>query len=245
MELVAGVDRDLHRRPGRPALADARPAARGGPRRRRLRDARAAPGRRGAVAGLHPRPVRDLPARAGHQRRARAGGVAAAIGGRGRGPRRLRDGDVPPPPWARGDRARPAAERRGRSRDRRRAGLRRSRHVPRGRRLRGGPRRGRRRGLRLQPDPPPAGGARPRAVPDGAHGAAAGRGARDRRHGPARASGEVHPQGAISSLLFYAWSHSRNFSPSEVRGWLDEAGFTDVDVHRNVRSPFRMVVTAR
>ncbi len=58
-------------------------------------------------------------------------------------------------------------------------------------------------------------------------------------------TGEVHPQGAISSLLFYAWSHSRNFSPSEVRGWLDEAGFTDVDVHRNVRSPFRMVVTAR
>ncbi len=49
----------------------------------------------------------------------------------------------------------------------------------------------------------------------------------------------------ISSLLFYAWSHSRNFSPSEVRGWLDEAGFTDVEVHRNVRSPFRMVVTAR
>jgi SAM-dependent methyltransferase len=58
-------------------------------------------------------------------------------------------------------------------------------------------------------------------------------------------TGEVHPQGAISSLLFYAWSHSRNFSPSEVRGWLDEAGFSDVDVHRNVRSPFRMVVTAR
>ena len=59
------------------------------------------------------------------------------------------------------------------------------------------------------------------------------------------ASGEVHPQGAISSLLFYAWSHSRNFSPSEVRGWLDEAGFPDVEVHRNVRSPFRMLVTAR
>ena len=58
-------------------------------------------------------------------------------------------------------------------------------------------------------------------------------------------SGEVHPQGAISSLLFYAWSHSRNFSPSEVRGWLDEAGFPDVEVHRNVRSPFRMLVTAR
>jgi SAM-dependent methyltransferase len=56
---------------------------------------------------------------------------------------------------------------------------------------------------------------------------------------------EVYRHGAISSLLFYAWSHSRNFSPSEVRGWLGEAGFNGVDVHRNVRSPFRMVVTAR
>ena len=56
---------------------------------------------------------------------------------------------------------------------------------------------------------------------------------------------ELSPHGAVSSLLFYAWSHSRNFSPSEVRGWLDEAGFPDVEVHRNVRSPFRMLVTAR
>jgi SAM-dependent methyltransferase len=56
---------------------------------------------------------------------------------------------------------------------------------------------------------------------------------------------ELSPHGAVSSLLFYAWSHSRNFSPSEVRGWMEEAGFEDVQVHRNVRSLWRMVVTGR
>ena len=56
---------------------------------------------------------------------------------------------------------------------------------------------------------------------------------------------ELSPHGAVSSLLFYAWSHSRNFSPSEVSGWVHEAGFDDVEVHRNVRSLWRMVVTGR
>ena len=56
---------------------------------------------------------------------------------------------------------------------------------------------------------------------------------------------ELSPHGAVSSLLFYAWSHSRNFSPSEVSGWMQEAGFEEVEVHRNVRSLWRMVVTAR
>jgi SAM-dependent methyltransferase len=56
---------------------------------------------------------------------------------------------------------------------------------------------------------------------------------------------QLSPHGAVSSLLFYAWSHSRNFAPSEVRGWLEQAGFEDVEVHRNVRSLWRMVVTGR
>ena len=55
----------------------------------------------------------------------------------------------------------------------------------------------------------------------------------------------VSEHGAISSLLFYAWSHSRNFSPSEIRGWMVEAGFADVRVHRNERSPWRVVVVGR
>jgi ubiquinone/menaquinone biosynthesis C-methylase UbiE len=56
---------------------------------------------------------------------------------------------------------------------------------------------------------------------------------------------ELSPHGAVSSLLFYAWSHSRNFAPSEVSAWMREAGFEDVEVHRNVRSLWRMVVTGR
>jgi SAM-dependent methyltransferase len=56
---------------------------------------------------------------------------------------------------------------------------------------------------------------------------------------------ELSQHAAVSSVLFYAWSHSRNFSPSEVSGWMREAGFEDVEVHRNVRSTWRMVVTGR
>jgi SAM-dependent methyltransferase len=57
--------------------------------------------------------------------------------------------------------------------------------------------------------------------------------------------GKMSAHGAVSSLLFYAWSHSRNFTPSEVRGWMEEAGFEDVQVHQNVRSLWRMVVVGR
>jgi SAM-dependent methyltransferase len=56
---------------------------------------------------------------------------------------------------------------------------------------------------------------------------------------------QLSPHGAVSSLLFYAWSHSRNFSPSEARVWLEEEGFEEVNVHRNIRSLWRMVVTGR
>jgi SAM-dependent methyltransferase len=56
---------------------------------------------------------------------------------------------------------------------------------------------------------------------------------------------EVSEHGAISSLLFYAWSHSRNFTPSEIRAWMEEAGFGEVETHRNERSPWRIVVVGR
>jgi SAM-dependent methyltransferase len=55
----------------------------------------------------------------------------------------------------------------------------------------------------------------------------------------------VSEHGAISSLLFYAWSHSRNFTPSELRGWMEVAGFEQVEAHRNDRSPWRVVVVGR
>ncbi|HEV2875431.1 MAG TPA: methyltransferase [Thermoleophilaceae bacterium] len=56
---------------------------------------------------------------------------------------------------------------------------------------------------------------------------------------------QVSEHGAISSLLFYAWSHSRNFTPSEIRSWMREAGFREVETHRNVRSPWRIVLAGR
>jgi SAM-dependent methyltransferase len=55
----------------------------------------------------------------------------------------------------------------------------------------------------------------------------------------------VSEHGAVSSLLFYAWSHSRNFTPSEIRGWLEAAGFEEVETHRNERSPWRVVVVGQ
>jgi SAM-dependent methyltransferase len=55
----------------------------------------------------------------------------------------------------------------------------------------------------------------------------------------------VSEHGAISSVLFYAWSHGRNFAPSEIRGWVQDAGLEEVRVHRNERSPWRVVVVGR
>ena len=60
-----------------------------------------------------------------------------------------------------------------------------------------------------------------------------------------RTGEQVSEHGAISSLLFYAWSHSRNFRPSEIRAWMLDAGFAEVTVHHNERSPWRVVVVGR
>jgi SAM-dependent methyltransferase len=51
--------------------------------------------------------------------------------------------------------------------------------------------------------------------------------------------------GAVSSVLFYAWSHGHNFTSAEIAAWLDGAGFADVETHRNERSPWRIIVTGR
>jgi SAM-dependent methyltransferase len=55
----------------------------------------------------------------------------------------------------------------------------------------------------------------------------------------------VSQHGALSSLLFYAWSHGRNFHRDEIAGWLEAAGFTEVRVHRNERSPWRILAIGR
>jgi SAM-dependent methyltransferase len=56
---------------------------------------------------------------------------------------------------------------------------------------------------------------------------------------------QVHRHGALSSLLFYAWSHGHNFHRDEIEGWLREAGFEEVRTERNRRSPWRIVVIGR
>lgn len=56
---------------------------------------------------------------------------------------------------------------------------------------------------------------------------------------------EVHRHGALSSLLFYAWSHGHNFHREEIEGWLREAGFEEVRTERNKRSPWRIIVLGR
>jgi len=56
---------------------------------------------------------------------------------------------------------------------------------------------------------------------------------------------ELSSHGALSSVLFYAWSHGRNFSRAEIAAWLEDAGFADVRVHRNERSPWRIVAVGR
>ena len=55
----------------------------------------------------------------------------------------------------------------------------------------------------------------------------------------------VSEHGGISTLLFYAFSHGRNFTSAEISSWLEEAGLEQVIVHRNQRSPWRVVVVGR
>ena len=55
----------------------------------------------------------------------------------------------------------------------------------------------------------------------------------------------VHQGGAISSVLFYAWSHGRNFSSAEIAGWLEATGFCELEVHRSEQAPWRFMVTGR
>ena len=54
--------------------------------------------------------------------------------------------------------------------------------------------------------------------------------------------GSPSEQGALSSLLFYAWSGGRNFTGAEIVSWLEDAGFERVTLHRNEKSPWRIVV---
>ena len=51
--------------------------------------------------------------------------------------------------------------------------------------------------------------------------------------------------GALSGLVYYASSGTRNYTRREVTGWLRQAGFSDPRVVRNQRSPWRLLYLAR
>lgn len=54
--------------------------------------------------------------------------------------------------------------------------------------------------------------------------------------------GSPSEHGALSSLLFYAWSGGRNFEGAEVVAWLEDAGFERVALHRSETAPWRILV---
>jgi SAM-dependent methyltransferase len=51
--------------------------------------------------------------------------------------------------------------------------------------------------------------------------------------------------GAVSGLVYFASSGTRNYSARELLAWLGEAGFAEVAVHRNEVSPWRLLYVAQ
>jgi SAM-dependent methyltransferase len=57
---------------------------------------------------------------------------------------------------------------------------------------------------------------------------------------------EVPPHaGAMGGVIFFASSRTRNYSREEIADWLGQAGFERPSVHRNERSPWRLLYVAR
>ena len=51
--------------------------------------------------------------------------------------------------------------------------------------------------------------------------------------------------GALSALVYFVSSGTRNYSAREVRGWLERAGFGAIEVRRAERTPWRLLYLAR
>jgi hypothetical protein len=51
--------------------------------------------------------------------------------------------------------------------------------------------------------------------------------------------------GAISALVYFASSGTRNYTRHELVDWLGQAGFATVEVHRSKRSPWRLLYLAQ
>lgn len=50
--------------------------------------------------------------------------------------------------------------------------------------------------------------------------------------------------GAMSGLVYFVSSGTRNYTRRELSGWLTRAGFRDVEVHRSAASPWRLLYLA-
>jgi SAM-dependent methyltransferase len=53
------------------------------------------------------------------------------------------------------------------------------------------------------------------------------------------------PGGAMSALVYFVSSGTRNYSSRELCGWLADAGFGAPEVHRAERSPWRLIYLAQ
>jgi 2-polyprenyl-3-methyl-5-hydroxy-6-metoxy-1,4-benzoquinol methylase len=51
-------------------------------------------------------------------------------------------------------------------------------------------------------------------------------------------------QGAMSGLVYFASSGTRNYTERELAGWIREAGFASVEVHRSDAAPWRLIYLA-
>ena len=50
--------------------------------------------------------------------------------------------------------------------------------------------------------------------------------------------------GAMSGLVYFVSSGTRNYTRHELVGWIEQAGFDNVEVHRSEASPWRLLYVA-
>ncbi len=55
----------------------------------------------------------------------------------------------------------------------------------------------------------------------------------------------VNRNGAMSGLVYYPSSGTRNYTRCELAAWLEQAGFRTVEVHRSEASSWRLLLLAR
>ena len=62
---------------------------------------------------------------------------------------------------------------------------------------------------------------------------------------PGRPGEQPQEIGALSALVYFASSGTRNYTREEIAGWLEEAGFQRLEVHRSEVMPWRLLYVAQ